>query len=288
MAIQVGQEGEATMAYDLDLCRILGAWAAKLPSSSASGPVATVNVDDPAFVTGDVAGYLLGEPAAGAAAAEGLPPAASPPDAPAAVDASPIAWHDPRTAKPGPLPQGHARCLGYCVNGSQTILKWDIGGTEVLELPAYDVVLNGGGYFTRTLQVAESRQAVRILVAGNPQPDGPINIPTHQRSAAEVPGLEGKERVLQSTPWVHGEHGEVMIWSAGDPDGSTWRLINGELALEVPPRAKAATFQIAYWIAPRDDPDGKGAPLFFQDPEVDLAALTRGAAWQALPSFSAP
>ena len=52
-------------------------------------------------------------------------------------------------------------------------------------------------------------------------------------------------------------------------------MINGELALEVPPRSKAVTFQIAYWTAPKSDPDGHTAPLFFREPEVDLAADSR-------------
>ena len=93
---------------------------------------------------------------------------------------------------------------------------------------------------------------------------------------------------MQSTPWVHGDRGEVMIWAAGDPDGSTWRLVNGELALEVPPRAKAATFQIAYWTAPKHDPDGHTAPLFFREPQIDLAALTRGGVWRTIPASDSP
>jgi flagellar protein FlgJ len=35
-----------------------------------------------------------------------------------------------------------------------------------------------------------------------------------------------------------------MVWAAGDPDGSVWRKVNGQLAIEVAPHAKPATFQI--------------------------------------------
>jgi len=73
----------------------------------------------------------------------------------------------------------------------------------------------------------------------------------------------------------------VMIWAAGDPDGSVWRVINGQLALEVAPHLKAATFQIAYWLAPRSDPDGRTAPLFFREPALDLAALVRDGTFHA-------
>ncbi|HEY3898717.1 MAG TPA: DUF6797 domain-containing protein [Chthoniobacter sp.] len=260
MTIQIGEEGEAGVAYDLDLCRMVGAWTGKIgvPAQPASATAHPTSVKDVVFATGGVAGFL----AASAAAT----------------------WADPRPEAAGPLPEGHAHFEGFFVNRDQTILKWNIGGTEVMELPAYDVVLNGGGYFTRTFQVAPSDQPLRILVASDPQPDGPVDFLTHKRTEGEVIGLEGKERVMQSTPWVHGDRGEVMIWAAGDPDGSMWRLINGELALEVPPRTKAITFQIAYWTAPKSDPDGKTAPLFYREPEIDLAALSRAGTWRTLPA----
>ena len=47
---------------------------------------------------------------------------------------------------------------------------------------------------------------------------------------------------------------------------------------------KAVTFQIAYWTAPESDPDGKTAPLFYREPEIDLAALSRAGTWRTLPA----
>ena len=91
-------------------------------------------------------------------------------------------WEDPRPGAAGPLPEGHAHFEGFFVNRNQTILKWNIGGTEVMELPAYDMVLNGGGYFTRTFWAAPGDQPLRILVASEPQPDGPVDFPTHKRT----------------------------------------------------------------------------------------------------------
>jgi hypothetical protein len=251
LAIKLGEQGEAAVAYDLELCRLLGGWTGKFATpgdllSHDSNPTALGTV---AFTTGQVAGVIYGD-------------AREP-------------WHDDRPAPAGPLPQGQAQFIGFYPNGARTVLKWNVGGVDVLEMPGYDVVLNGGGYFTRTFEVAPSMRPMQLLVAGDLQPDGPIDVLTHLKSDAEVPGLEDKERIMQSTPWVHGEQGEVMIWAAGDPDGSTWRLINGQLALEIPLHAKPATFQIAYWTAPKTDPDGKTAPLFFHEPAVDLQALIR-------------
>jgi len=296
MAITIGEEGEAAVAYDLELCRMVGAWTGKAtaPIRLTPGGEHPTATEELAFTTGEIAGFIRG-PAlrvpgerAGNQAnrADGTPDVAA--GVVSATEAPETTWHDPRAGSTGPLPPGEARFEGFYVNRKVTILKWEIGGTEVLELPAYDVVLNGGGYFTRTFHVAQGGPAIRILIAGSPQPDGPVNFPAHKRAEGEVPGLEDKERVMQSTPWVHGDRGEVMIWAAGDPDGSTWRLVNGELALEVPPRAKAATFQIAYWTAPKHDPDGHTAPLFFREPQIDLAALTRGGVWRTIPASDSP
>jgi hypothetical protein len=232
IAIKIGDHGEAAVAYDLELCRIAGAWTGKFtaPMNLTSGGKYARAMGNVAFTTGAAPGFI-------------------------------------------PPPPGQARFKGFYVNGSRTILKWDTGGMEVLEMPGYDEVMNGGGFFTRTFFVPASQQPIQILVAGDPQRDNPFDVPTHRRTEGAVPGFEDKERVMQSTPWVHGEQGEVMIWAAGDPDGSMWRKSNGQLALEVAAHLKPVTFQIAYWTAPAKDRDGRSAPLFFREPEMDLPAL---------------
>jgi hypothetical protein len=251
LAIRVGEDGEAVVGYDLDLCRILGAWAgaATWPPAIDSTSQKYRAAGNVAFTTGATAGFSFqGAPRTGKAA-RGKP--ANTPAAPAVT------------------------CKGFHVHGDKVILAWNVGGEEVLELPAYDVVVNGGAYFTRTFFARPSKSTLQILVAADPPDDNPFDVPTHKRTEGEVPGLEDKERIMQSTPWVHGGHGEVMIWAAGDPDGSTWRKANGQLAIEIPPHSKPATFQIAYWPAPANDPDGRGAPLFFHEPEIDLPNLVR-------------
>jgi len=252
LAITLGEHGDAAVAYDLDLCRIVGAWTGKFtsPAEALSRGDHPAAIGEVAFTTSEIAGVISG-------------PAKEP-------------WHDDRPAPTGPLPAGQAQFKGFFVRGDKTILKWDLSGTEVLEMPGHEVVMNGGGYFTRTFCVAPCMVPTQLLVAADLQPGGPIDVLTHLKSEGEVPGLEDKERIMQSTPWAHGEKGEVMIWAAGDPDGSTWRLVNDQLTLEVPQHAKPVTFQIAYWIAPKSDPDGKTAPLFFREPQLDLHALTNG------------
>ena len=254
IAIKVGDHGEAAMAYDLDLCRVVGAWTGKFttPMNLMSRGEYPTAMGDVLFTTGEAAGLL-----------------------PAGKKGEQT-WKDTRPEPFGPLPPGQARFKGFFVNGGKTILKWDIGGEEVLEMPGYDVVVNGGGFFTRTFYVAPTKKPVQILVAGNPEAENPFDVDTHRKSPGKVEGLEDKARTMQSTPWIHGEHGQVMVWAAGDPDGSVWRKVNGQLAIEVAPHAKPATFQIAYWGAPASDPDGRTAPLFFQEPELDFPALLKG------------
>jgi hypothetical protein len=261
MAIALGENGQAAMAYNLDACRMMGMWAGKfatrwnlVPHGDAMDVAGNV-----AVATGDVPGFIA-------------VPAPHPPPK-----------HARNTGAIATPPRVPVQFKGFSVKDATAVLQWEVGGVGVLESPGYDVVLNGGGYFTRTFQVGPAKQPIQILVAGLPQPGGPVNYPTHKKTEGEVAGLEDKERVMQSTPWVHGEDGEVMIWAAGDPDGSMWRLVEGQLFLEVAPHPKGATFQLAYWTAPASDPDGRGAPLFFREPMVDLAALVRTGAFHAPP-----
>ena len=113
LAIKVGEHGEAAVCYDLDLCRMAGAWTGKFttPMNLMSRGEYPTAMGEAAFTTGEAEGFI-------------------------SSDAN-TPWKDPRPEPFGPLPQGQARFKGFYVNGDKTILKWDIGGTEVLERPEY-------------------------------------------------------------------------------------------------------------------------------------------------------
>ena len=113
LAVKVGEHGEATVAYDLDLCRMAGAWTGKFttPMNLMSRGEYPTAMGEVAFTTETVAGFVSGD--------------------------TKEPWKDPRPEPFGPLPPGQARFRGFYVNGDMTILKWDIGGVEVLELPEW-------------------------------------------------------------------------------------------------------------------------------------------------------
>ncbi len=63
LAIKVGEHGEAAVAYDLDLCRMAGAWTGKFttPMNLMSRGEYPVAMGEVAFTTGSVAGFISGE-----------------------------------------------------------------------------------------------------------------------------------------------------------------------------------------------------------------------------------
>ncbi len=240
IAIKVGAHGEAAVAYDLDLCRMAGAWTGKFvtPMNLMSRGEYPTAMGEVAFTTAEVPGFAMG--AAAAKLGEKISPrerAPSKEDAPLGPEAGPLAkgyhptragndfrapgndfhapgndfrapkndfhapkndsyapkndstapkndsraaknhaftlekaiatpaplraapssrdtpsslnptghppkalgWADPRPEPFGPLPAGQAKFQGFYVNGEKVILKWDVGGVEVLEMPGYEM-----------------------------------------------------------------------------------------------------------------------------------------------------
>ncbi len=263
LAIKVGEHGEAAVAYDLDLCRMAGAWVGKFttPMNLMSRGEYPTALGEVAFTTGALPGFHVPDgasqgkeaalpgkggapirdggappasggvvpPFGGSAGSSGGAPIASgggvPPhggtvapsggapiprgdapisrnSAPAASGGAPVVrsaapagsgvapaangggapdptsptllWKDPRPEPFGPLPEGQARFRGFYVNGDKTILKWDIGGVEVLEMPEWRagrvVRLIDGAALPTAIDgvVIEQTDRLRSLTEGGP------------------------------------------------------------------------------------------------------------------------
>lgn len=119
-AIKVGENGEAAVAYDLDLCRMVGAWTGKFttPMNLMSRGEYPTAMGEVAFTSREIPGFLL----------EGHVALATP-------GKNDLSWQDPRAEPFGPLPKSHGRFKGFYVKEGHTVLHWDIGGVEVLEMP---------------------------------------------------------------------------------------------------------------------------------------------------------
>lgn len=158
IAIKVGEKGEAAVAYDLDLCRMVGAWTGKFttPMNLMSRGEYPTAMGEVAFTSSDVPGFFLVEsnPAPSDRARDYGEPT---------EEMIQKRWRDSRGEPFGPLAQGQVRFRGFYVHGDKRILKWEVGGTEVLELPRYEMIQRGM-CFTRTLVVAPHKEWLGIAI----------------------------------------------------------------------------------------------------------------------------
>jgi len=144
LAIRVGEHGEAAVCYDLDLCRMVGAWTGGFttPMNLMSRGDYPRSIGAVAFHTREAAGFLV-----------------------AAQDGSAVDWKDPRSEPFGPLPTLKYR--GMHVSGSEpesgngVVIEWEFEGTKILEKPSY-VRREGKDCFTREFQFAPHLQTILL------------------------------------------------------------------------------------------------------------------------------
>lgn len=108
LAIKLGGHGEAGIAYDLDLCRVAGAWT----GGKFVTPMNLMSRGEYPTALGEVAFTTKEEP--------GFP-----------------GVKDTRPEPFGPLAREQVRFKGFYVNGEKIIVKWEVGGNEVLESPEW-------------------------------------------------------------------------------------------------------------------------------------------------------
>ena len=154
IAIKVGEKGEAAVAYDLELCRMVGAWSGKFvtPMNLMSRGEYPTAMGEVAFTTGEVPGFVAAERSAGLS---------SPADQAGGLE-NPL-LRDPRPQPFGPLPPGHARFKGFYTHGEKVILNWDIGGTEVLEMPRVETDQDNV-WLQRHIDIGPSDRAIFVLI----------------------------------------------------------------------------------------------------------------------------
>jgi hypothetical protein len=137
LAIRLGDDGKRGIAYDLDLCRPIGAWSGKFTTEMnlmSRGDYPTA-IGETIFVTGDLAGFMPGADAATLTPRKGF----------------------------GPLPADQARFQGFHNAGRSVVVRWDVGGTAVDEA-AEVVTANEVQFVVRTLEVAPSAKGVTVML----------------------------------------------------------------------------------------------------------------------------
>ena len=137
LAIRLGDDGKKGIAYDLDLCRPIGAWSGKFTTEMnlmSRGDYPTA-IGETIFVTGDFAGLMPGADAATLSPRKGF----------------------------GPLPADQARFQGFHNAGRSVVVRWDVGGTAVDET-AEVVTANEVQFVVRTLEVAPSARGITVML----------------------------------------------------------------------------------------------------------------------------
>ncbi len=131
----------------------------------------------------------------------------------------------------GPLPKAWGQFRGLHTVGSQTIIEYRIGSTDILESPTQLVSNQGAPIFGRILNIEAHDHAMELRVADLHDED-------------EVPDVLSDGKVLSSSSV------KVGTWRAGvdgDVDGLEWRYSDGQLRLLVPPSTKPQRFVL--WCA---------------------------------------
>ena len=139
LAVRLGDDGKIGIAYDLDLCRPIGAWSGKFTTEMnlmSRGDYPTA-MGETIFVTGDYAGFM--------------------PDAAATA-------LTPRKGF-GPLPADQVRFKGFHNAGRQVVVRWDVGGVAVDEIAeGSESPQSAQPVIVRTLEVAPSAKGITVLI----------------------------------------------------------------------------------------------------------------------------
>ena len=137
LAIRIGDDGKKGIAFDLDLCRPIGAWSGKFTTEMnlmSRGDYPT-SMGETIFVTGDFAGYMSGADASALSPRKGF----------------------------GPLPVDQVRFKGFHNAGRSVVVRWELAGVAIDET-AEVVTANEVQFVVRTLEVGPSAKGVTVML----------------------------------------------------------------------------------------------------------------------------
>jgi len=185
LALKVGPQGEASVAYDLDQCRMAGAWTGKFVS-----PMNLMSRGEYPSSLGSVL-FTSAERPGMASAVRG--------------------WGDPRPELFGPLPAEYARHRGFHVHGARVVLEWRVDGVEILECPWFERV-DGSEVLLRTFRFGPRKGTVMLDLASGM--DAQILAGAHEQIGLHRADGSWQLRCAEGT----GEREvTVALWRAGTP-----------------------------------------------------------------------
>lgn len=234
IAIKVGKDAEATVLFDPELLRWTAAWTGgfiQFPRGRGGLEGQIKPAGELAFSTSQVPGW-------GGAS------------------------QDPRTDHQGNLDPKLAKWRGLYVNGTEVVLSYTVGATQVLESPGYNAETKA---FTRTISTSGLKDDTMLFVG-------------------ELPGGRSSLAPDGSAIVEAADGGNVLVVALAEaPVGARLGVADGGRVYVKLPRGGAANFGVALWSGPKAEA-GKASNLArAATPKANLASLIKGgpARWGA-------
>lgn len=141
-------------------------------------------------------------------------------------------WADTRPTGAGPLPRSVGRYLGLYRSGSQIVLHYQVGGTDVLELPALETI-GGTRAITRTLNLGAATADLEVLVRDAVDAANPIS--TRLRKEAQAYLVGAPAGVTLKTD----DKGRTTVAIAKGTPAAKFKIVVAEKAMDVAGAAPA-------------------------------------------------
>ncbi|MFN0067918.1 MAG: DUF6797 domain-containing protein [Limisphaerales bacterium] len=230
LGITVGADKQTHLLYDLDTLRVAAAWTGDFLNFGST--LTKIEWPPPPGIPGGIAFETRNGP--GWADAAGR-------------------FQDARPRQQGPLPKGWAHYRGLYQSGDRVVLKYTLGGVEVLESPG----AGPDGTVTRTVQPLGAAPSLRVALASLPA-----------EAALRVDGAAAAVTRPDGSPALG-----VQVSGAAQ---AKWAMEDGLLVLTIKDQPAEKPFQIA--LRSGGAPGATGSP-------ADLRPLTRGgpALWTERP-----
>jgi hypothetical protein len=135
VVVKLTEDESANLCFDTELMRVSCAWSGgflKLPDGRDGLEGHPLVIGNPAFGTKIGPGWSKGS-----------------------------SFADPRPKGQGPLPADWAKWKGIHLDGTQVILDYTVGGTRILEAPAY---MPTGSVFLRNMTIGATKETLRMVI----------------------------------------------------------------------------------------------------------------------------
>ena len=181
---------------------------------------------------------------------------------------------DPRKNKQGPLPADWAKYRGLYRNADDVIFSYTVGKTAVLEMPGLKTVADKT-FFTRSLEIAPSKERQFIVVAS--VPSGP------EPSIRKLSKGDGKR---QAALLAARATNAVVVAFSGEQANCELVEREGLIVLDILPHSQMARFTLIIGRTATNTPEDCSSVLIsaLSHKTADLTQLAKGGApkWEPL------